>query len=101
MPGPQDSSNAILDFGGLAIMTDFSALDPWLCVAGFHRLCLFVSCTITAYHFLNRMTHTLQNCLHTNVDVDLSQMMQALRKLVVNACQAMSKGREFIISSQA
>ena len=30
-----------LDFGGLAIVTDFSALDPWLCVADFHRLCLF------------------------------------------------------------
>jgi hypothetical protein len=33
----------ILDFGGLAIMSGFPALDPWLFVAGFCRLCLFGS----------------------------------------------------------
>jgi hypothetical protein len=43
MQNKQDRQNKCLDFGGLAIMTDFSALDPWLCVAGFHRLCLFGS----------------------------------------------------------
>ena len=29
-------------FGGLAILTTLKmALDPWLCVPGFHRVCLF------------------------------------------------------------
>jgi hypothetical protein len=63
------SFNTILDFGGLAIMTDFSALDPWLCVAGFRRLCLFGSFITIAYHFLGSIAHNLQNCLHKNGDI--------------------------------
>ena len=31
-----------LEFGGLAIVTGFPVLDPWLCVADFSQLCLFV-----------------------------------------------------------
>jgi hypothetical protein len=28
-------------FGNLAILTGFPVVDPWLCVAGFDRVCLF------------------------------------------------------------
>jgi len=30
-----------LIFGGLAIIVSGETLDPWLCVAGFHRVCLY------------------------------------------------------------
>ena len=37
-------------FGGLAILTTLMmALDPWLCVPGFHRVCLFGINKIVAY----------------------------------------------------
>ena len=29
----------LMNFGGLAIMVTQVTLDPWLCVAGFRRLC--------------------------------------------------------------
>src|ERR1044071_8546279 len=28
-------------FGGLAILVTYVTVDPWLCVAGFHRVCLY------------------------------------------------------------
>jgi hypothetical protein len=34
-------STAFAIFGGLAILATYVAVDPWLCVAGFHRVCLY------------------------------------------------------------
>lgn len=51
------TGNNCLNFGGLAIVTDFSVLDPWLCVVGFHRFCLFVSFIVTSYHFPKKILY--------------------------------------------
>jgi len=48
--------NNCLDFGGLAIVTDFSALDPWLCVADFRRLCLFGFLYINSVALFEKVT---------------------------------------------
>ena len=49
----QNSTSTIgnIPFGGLAIMVTDVTLDPWLCVAGFHRLCLSLYSAFSLSHF--------------------------------------------------
>jgi hypothetical protein len=50
MPDPREI-DVFFNFGGLAIVTDFSVLDPWLCVTGFRQFCLFNILLFSYYHF--------------------------------------------------
>jgi hypothetical protein len=37
----QTDTNEFVIFGGLAVVVTFVTVDPWLCVAGFRRVCLY------------------------------------------------------------
>jgi len=44
----EQTQYVVVIFGGLAVMvTLFVTVDPWLCVAGFHRVCL---CRMSFYN---------------------------------------------------
>jgi hypothetical protein len=63
------TQNCFVIFGDLAVMAAFAAVDPWLCVAGFRRVCLYrmLSCDkdyIIKYSFYpcNKMLIGFHDC---------------------------------------
>jgi hypothetical protein len=38
---PTNTGVAFVIFGSLAVLANFVTVDPWLCVAGFRRVCLY------------------------------------------------------------
>jgi len=42
-----------VNFGGLAVVVTILTVDPWLCVAGFRRVCLYrMSFMFTLYYLM-------------------------------------------------
>lgn len=79
-------------FGSLAVLVSYLTVDPWLCVAGFHPLCLYrceryrysnISGTCRISHCVS-MVKDLQTCKRLS-----TKSLQACKLLVLKNFQVL------------
>jgi hypothetical protein len=73
-------------FGGLAVVATFVAVDPWLCVAGFRRFCLYRMSSYEQNNSTLSMPRALQRVFNPHPELRDHSLTQPglIRKIFIN-----------------